>query len=185
MNRLRPVEPEKALSKIKEFLQIYRMGLIEDGAVKGYMKALSGLTEEEMTTAMDIANRENETDYAPVPSVIYRIAMEMRDGATHEASDEMNTWEKTDTNWPEVREFLALLHEIVDKHKMEKEERYKERVKSLGLGQSPPTSGYSNREIIDWYARQDLNNGLPRSKAEIEAIKATQPKRRKRQPYAN
>lgn len=72
-------------------MQTYRL-VVELGAVENYAKTLGVLTEEECDVAMDKANRENDTDFAPGPGVVYDIAMEMREGQAHPAFKEMATW---------------------------------------------------------------------------------------------
>ena len=76
---VKPIETEKLLSKTRAFLQVYRLA-IDDGALEGYTSVLASLTEEEVTTAMDVANRENKTNFAPSPGCIYDLAMEIRAG---------------------------------------------------------------------------------------------------------
>lgn len=65
---------------MRKFLQTYRL-VVEAGAIENYATALGGLTESELDVALDRANRENETDFAPGPGVIYEIAMEVRAGS--------------------------------------------------------------------------------------------------------
>jgi hypothetical protein len=86
---------------------------------------------------------------------------------------EMKTWEKSDLNWPEVKEFYAKLAEVVKESRDQKE-------KSVIFHRPVPTPATytmdeQKKALIAWYLKQDLRDDLPRSQQEIDAIRATIP----------
>lgn len=147
---------------------------MSEDAVIEYSDTLADLSADEVDWAI-IQAKKNSDKYVPTPSEVYAIAMEYRERGKDRVLDEMKKWEKSDPNWPEAKEFMALVRSVATnmaaKHK--KAEMFIKPVPAQVL--------YDSRKaLVDYYLRQDLMDGQPRSKAEIAAIKATQPQRKRK-----
>lgn len=184
MSQRQNVEQGKLASRLREWLQAYRL-TVEDGALKEYMRTLAGLTEEELEISLGKANKENKTNFAPSPGVIYDIAMEMRGGGWAEIDNSPCEYDKT---WLENPEWKALKATVAkqaqEKHRPMLPEGTKdlaERREEFFRSPAQMAKWAAQREyLMAHYLSQDLNDGGIRSQAEIAAIKASRPKSKRK-----
>lgn len=167
---------ELLLHEVKRLLFTLRPNMQwQPEVIEGYLMALDDLTPPEIQILVYRAVRTKWDFVPPTPGELREMAMSIREEYVqeHVASDRKN-WKPSNPEWPEVKEFVAKLHEVAESHKVENSSR--------GVFHRPivDTSSMDDqrRMLIDWYLRQDLNDGTPRSQGEIEAIKATKPHRK-------
>ena len=87
------VAPEKLMSRLRAWLQPYRF-VVDDELIMEYAKHLEVLSESDLDAALDVAARENTTNYAPSPGVVLEIAEEMIRGRGHPALTEIASWKQ-------------------------------------------------------------------------------------------
>lgn len=105
-NLRKSVEPEKLASRLRAWLQPYRL-VVTDELVSEYADVLAELTEDDLDTALNMAARENSSNYAPSPGCVLEIATELIRGREHPVLAEMAEWEKEDMTPEELRELVA------------------------------------------------------------------------------
>ncbi len=160
---------------------------MEDGVVKEYMRTLAGLSEEELDVALNQANKENNTNFAPAPGVIYNIAMEIRGGSWAEIDNSPCDYSST---WLEDDEWKALKQKVDAQAREKAHPMRPEGTKDLAqrreeFFRSPAQmeKWAAQREyLMARYLSQDLNDGLVRHPSEIAAIKASRLRLRKGKP---
>ena len=65
-----------------------------DELVDEYARQLEVLSESDLDMSLDLAAKENETNYAPSPGVVLAIAEEFVRGREHPALTEMASWRR-------------------------------------------------------------------------------------------
>lgn len=147
---------------------------MQDDVVAEYADTLTKLTEAELDAAISEAKKVSDK-YVPSPGEIYTLAMESRTRQSTPVLDEMKTWTRSDPEWPEVKEFMKLVKSVSAEKDLAREKQ------KVFIRPTPSPAFYDQRKaLIEWYLRQDLYDGTPRSKSEIAAIKATQPQRKRK-----
>lgn len=134
----------------------------------------AGLSNEEIAYAVEKASATGTKFVAPAGEV-RDIALEYRSRQRSNVLDEMKTWTRSDPEWPEVKEFMKMVKSVSAEKDLAREKQ------KVFIRPTPSPAFYDQRKaLIEWYLRQDLYDGSPRSKSEIAAIKATQPQRKRK-----
>ena len=87
------VPPDKLVSRLNAWLQCYRL-IVSDELVAEYAKVLRVLSEDDLNAALELAAKENDSNYAPSPGMVLQIAEELIRGREHPALTEIASWRR-------------------------------------------------------------------------------------------
>lgn len=172
MPRKMVMDEEALLTRCERLLKSLSYAEVKSERVAEYANALYGVTEAELEQAIAMALRKCEKGFPPQPGEIWAQVETLRDGATGRTGTlkEMKSWgsmtEEERLSCIQDQEWQAI------KEKVKPEPR----VYEAGNSFEPQRLFLSEQQeaLKQMYMRQDLQDGLPRTKWEIMAIKAEQ-----------
>ena len=87
------VAPDRLASRLSAWLQCYRL-VVSDELVAEYARVLQVLSEDDLNMALELAAKENDSNYAPSPGMVLQIAEELIRGREHPALTEIASWKQ-------------------------------------------------------------------------------------------
>jgi len=145
---------------------------------QGYVMALEGLTAPQILMMVPLVLKKR-WEFPPQPVELREIILEFEEQATPGVLGEMATWEPSDPNWSEVKEFKTKLREVIARREPE---RRGETLIHTGQGllrtpEEMAKMAKQQKALTDYLATQKLHPNVQRSKWEIDAIKDSRRRR--------